>query len=121
MMATLSGLIKAGQPDYGFRALEGEGYGYLVGWGAMVIWIVGLSGAGKTTLGRHLVRHLRDKGETVLFLDGDVMREVWGDNLGHDIEGRRLNAHRISHLCRILDDQGVCLTSAPLGHIEVFS
>ena len=87
----------------------------------MVIWIVGLSGAGKTTLGRHLVRHLRDKGETVLFLDGDVMREVWGDNLGHDIEGRRLNAHRISHLCRILDDQGVCLTSAPLGQIEVFS
>ncbi len=35
------------------------------------------------------------------------MRDVWGDQLGHDVEGRRKNAERISQLCAMLDRQGI--------------
>ena len=81
----------------------------------MVIWLVGLSGSGKTTLGRSLYDHIKSKKDNVVFLDGDILREVWGESLGHDLEGRRLNAHRISHLCKMLDAQGITVVAAVLS------
>ena len=41
-----------------------------------VFWITGLSGAGKTTIGRELWRRLRAAGHSAIFLDGDALREV---------------------------------------------
>ena len=81
----------------------------------MVIWLVGLSGSGKTTIGRLLYDHIKSKKDNVVFLDGDILREVWGESLGHDLEGRRLNAHRISHLCKMLDAQGITVVAAVLS------
>jgi cytidine diphosphoramidate kinase len=81
----------------------------------MVIWLMGLSAAGKTTVARELVEHLRKTHSNLVFLDGDILREVWGDRLAHDIEGRAQNAHRISHLCRMLDQQGVHVVAAVLS------
>ena len=43
-----------------------------------VIWITGLSGSGKSTLAREVVNILREKGNTVILLDGDELREVFG-------------------------------------------
>ena len=43
-----------------------------------VIWITGLSGAGKTTLAREVVKQLRELKKSVVFLDGDKLREVFG-------------------------------------------
>ena len=80
----------------------------------MVTWIIGMSGAGKTTVATRLTTHLR-KRHPVIFLDGDILRDVWGDNLGHDIEGRRANAKRISQLCRVLDHQGFHVVAAVLS------
>ena len=81
----------------------------------MVIWLIGLSGAGKTTIGTRLVERLRAAHDNIVFLDGDMLREVWGDDLGHDLEGRRKNARRVSHLCRLLDRQGVHVVTAILS------
>lgn len=81
----------------------------------MVIWLIGMSGAGKTTVARRLVEILRSKHPNVVLLDGDLLREVWGEDPGHSIEGRRLNAHRISHLCRLLDRQGIHVVAAVLS------
>ncbi len=44
---------------------------------------------GKTTLAEEVVRLARQDGRTVTLLDGDVMRRVWGDNLGHMLEVRK--------------------------------
>lgn len=81
----------------------------------MIIWLIGLSGAGKTTIGRMVYRELKKRDPAVVLLDGDILRDVWGDTLGHDIEGRRVNAHRISHLCRMLDRQGITVVAAVLS------
>ena len=80
----------------------------------MIIWISGLSAAGKTTIGAELTQILRSEGRPVIFLDGDVLRQVWQDDLGYTIDERRLNAQRISHLCRMLDNQHVNVVAAVL-------
>ncbi|WP_434445383.1 adenylyl-sulfate kinase [Lentzea sp. E54] len=81
----------------------------------MVIWLIGLSGAGKTTIGTRLVERLRAEHPGVVYLDGDLLREVWGGTLSHDVAGREVNAERLSRLCRMLDRQGVHVVAAVLS------
>jgi adenylylsulfate kinase len=81
----------------------------------MVIWLIGLSAAGKTTVAREVVAHLRQEHDNVVLLDGDALRAVWGDDLGHSIEDRRRNAQRISYLCRLLDQQGIQVVASVLS------
>lgn len=73
----------------------------------MIIWLTGLSGAGKTTVGKLVYDKIKARHSNTVFLDGDILRDVWGDQLGHDVAGRRKNAERISQLCAMLDRQGI--------------
>lgn len=78
-----------------------------------VYWITGLSGAGKTTLGRLWAEELRRGGETAVLLDGDELRQVFGDDLGFTPEDRQKSAMRNARLCALLSRQGltvVCCT-----------
>ncbi|MDB5876071.1 MAG: adenylylsulfate kinase, partial [Ramlibacter sp.] len=81
----------------------------------MVIWIIGLSGAGKTTLAELVVDELRARGKTVVLIDGDVIRRLFGNDVDHTIEGRRKNAERISQMTKFLADQGVNVVCAVLS------
>jgi len=54
-----------------------------------VFWITGLSGAGKTTVGRELWRRMRADGRPVAFLDGDILRSAIAEDLGHNAADRR--------------------------------
>jgi adenylylsulfate kinase-like enzyme/phosphohistidine swiveling domain-containing protein len=80
-----------------------------------VFWITGLSGAGKTTLGRELTSRLRAAGRPVTFLDGDALRSVIAENLGHSAEDRRRSAMRNARLCRLLAEQGVDVVCATIS------
>ena len=73
----------------------------------MVIWIIGLSGAGKTSLAEEIERQVRSRVPNIVFIDGDVIREIFANDLGHTLDDRRKNADRISKLCKFLDNQGV--------------
>ena len=48
-----------------------------------VIWITGLSGAGKSTCGRELKRRMNSAGKKVLMLDGDDMRDALAPLIGN--------------------------------------
>jgi len=76
----------------------------------MVIWLIGLSGAGKTTIGKSVYREWKNREPNTVLVDGDEIREIFSqDNSGSDysIEGRRKNAERIKQLCAWLDRQGI--------------
>lgn len=81
----------------------------------MVIWITGLSGAGKTTLANEVVTHVRRVQRNIVLIDGDMVREVFGNDLGHTTEDRRTNARRICQLGKLLDDQGISVVCAILS------
>jgi adenylylsulfate kinase-like enzyme/phosphohistidine swiveling domain-containing protein len=86
-----------------------------------VFWITGLSGAGKTTVGRELWRQLRAAGRSAIFLDGDALREVIAEDLGHSISNRRRSAMRNARLCRLLSSQGqdvVCPTISLFHEVQ---
>lgn len=81
----------------------------------MIVWLIGLSGAGKTTVGTRLAERMRATTPNLVYLDGDLLREVWGDDLSHDLAGRSVNAARLSRLCRMLDRQGIDVVAAVLS------
>ncbi len=81
----------------------------------MVIWLIGMSGAGKTVIGEELYKLLKARQPNVVFLDGDNVREIMGKDLGHTVADRRRNAVRISRLCRYLDSQGIDVVCAILS------
>lgn len=81
----------------------------------MVVWIIGLSGAGKTTLANEVVARVRQSRNAVVLIDGDVVREVFGNDLGYTMEDRRRNAQRICQLCKFLDGQDINVVCAILS------
>lgn len=73
----------------------------------MVVWLCGLSGSGKTTIGRMIYARVKPKVPHLVLLDGEDVRMAFGDDLGHDQEARRRNSLRIANLCQLLDRQGI--------------
>ncbi len=79
----------------------------------MVIWIMGLSASGKTTLGLEMYNMVKNSG-TWAFLDGDTVRTISGEHLGHTAEDRTKNAYRISRLCKALEMQDINIIACAL-------
>jgi adenylylsulfate kinase len=80
-----------------------------------VFWFTGLSGAGKTTVGRRFFELLRTHRPASVFLDGDILREVFGNDLGHSRESRVRSAMRNARLCKMLADQGLDVVCATIS------
>jgi sulfate adenylyltransferase len=60
------------------------------------IWFTGLSGAGKSTIAKHLANMLQEYGRNPTVLDGDVVRTHLSKGLGFSKEDRDTNILRIS-------------------------
>jgi len=80
-----------------------------------VFWFTGLAGAGKTTIGRNFFALLRSENPAAIFLDGDILRNVFGNDLGHARADRLVSAMRNSRLCKVLADQGIDVVCATIS------
>jgi cytidine diphosphoramidate kinase len=76
----------------------------------MIVWLVGLSGAGKTSIARELHKFWQESDPATVLVDGDDIREVFTHDqspASHDMAGRRANAKRIIEICKWLDSQNI--------------
>jgi adenylylsulfate kinase len=73
----------------------------------LILWLTGLSGAGKTTIASSVAQELRSRGCRVELLDGDVVRTHLSQGLGFSKEDRDTNVRRIGFVANLLSRNGV--------------
>ncbi len=76
-----------------------------------VIWITGLPASGKTTTGEALVKALKERGQKVEHLDGDIMRKLF-PGTGFSREDRDSHIYRVGYLAALLEKHGVCVVAS---------
>lgn len=77
----------------------------------LVIWLTGLSGAGKTTVATELERQLFRAGRHTYLLDGDILRRGLCRDLGFAPMDRRENIRRVGEVAALFADAG-CIAIA---------
>ncbi|MGR3218385.1 MAG: sulfate adenylyltransferase subunit CysN [Candidatus Anammoxibacter sp.] len=83
---------------------------------AVVIWLTGLSGSGKSTIAKNLDNALFDLGCHTAILDGDNMRHGLCKDLGFSDKDRNENIRRVGEVAKILFDHGsivICTFISP--------
>ena len=80
----------------------------------MIVWITGISGSGKTTISNRVYNKYKDKFSNLVKVDGDVVREIFGNDLGFDKKSRIEQIKRIQKLCTFLEGQGLIVLVAAL-------
>jgi len=77
-----------------------------------VVWLTGLSAAGKSTIATELERELFSQGKHAYVLDGDNIRHGLCSDLGFSPEDRKENIRRIGEVAKLLADAGfICITA----------
>ena len=79
----------------------------LMGHDAKVIWLTGLSGAGKSTIADAAVRKLHALGVHTFVLDGDNVRHGLNKDLGFTPEDRAENVRRVAEVSKLMCEAGV--------------
>ena len=77
-----------------------------------VIWLTGLSGAGKSTIACSLDQRLFAGGTHSYMLDGDIVRNGLNKDLGFSVADRTENIRRIGEVSRLFLDAGLVVISA---------
>ncbi len=89
-----------------------------------VIWLTGLSGSGKSTIGHALERKLMENGYFAQMLDGDNIRSGINSNLGFSLEDRQENIRRIAEVAKLYCHSGVvtiCTFISPTREIRQYA
>lgn len=68
----------------------------------IVVWLLGLSGAGKSTIATLLEKELTTNGYFSVLLDGDNLRSGINKNLSFNSEDRAENIRRAAEIAKIL-------------------
>jgi bifunctional enzyme CysN/CysC len=88
-------------------AVDDEARRLLMGHDAKVVWLTGLSGAGKSTIADAAVRKLHALGVHTYVLDGDNVRHGLNKDLGFTPEDRAENVRRVAEVSRLMVDAGL--------------
>lgn len=71
-----------------------------------VVWLTGLPGAGKTTIGTLLQKRLESSNKPVVLLDGDKFRQEKARDLGFSVKDRKENLRRAIAEAKSLSSMG---------------
>lgn len=77
-----------------------------------VLWLTGLSGAGKSTIAMGLERTLFERGRQVYVLDGDGVRQGLNGDLGFSPADRAENIRRVAETARLFAEAGMIVVTA---------
>ena len=66
---------------------------------AVVFWLTGMSGAGKSTLANYLKIELEKMNNSVLMLDGDIVRSRYKKTMGFSREEVEKNNLNVASIC----------------------
>jgi bifunctional enzyme CysN/CysC len=80
--------------------------------GSAVVWLTGLSGAGKSTIANVLEKRLHALGVLTYVLDGDNLRHGINKDLGFTAQDRVENVRRVAEVARLMVDAGVVVIAA---------
>ena len=80
-----------------------------------VLWLTGLSGAGKSTIANAVAPSLADRGHRVEVLDGDEVRTNLCQGLGFSREDRDTKIARIGYVAGKLAKHGVAVVVAAIS------
>jgi len=82
------------------------------GHGSAIVWLTGLSGAGKSTIANMLEKRLHASGVRTYLLDGDNVRHGLNKDLGFTAADRVENIRRIAEVAKLMVDAGVIVITA---------
>ncbi|MBU4434794.1 MAG: sulfate adenylyltransferase subunit CysN [Alphaproteobacteria bacterium] len=84
----------------------------LKGQRGQVVWLTGLSGAGKSTIANLVEKRLHALGRHTYLLDGDNVRHGLNKNLGFTEEDRVENIRRVAEVAKLMVDAGLIVLTA---------
>lgn len=80
-----------------------------------ILWLTGLSGAGKTTIAHRVAQKLQKRNYPVEVLDGDVVRTHLSEGLGFSKQDRDTNVRRIGFVANLLSRNGIIAIVAAIS------
>ncbi len=114
--------VGAGMVNFGLRRaqnlhwqdveVDAAAHTALKGHRPAVIWLTGLSGAGKSTIANVLERKLHADGVHTFLLDGDNVRHGLNRDLGFTDADRVENIRRVGEVCRLMAQAGLVVIAA---------
>jgi len=84
----------------------------------LVLWMTGLSGAGKTTIALELERRLFLENFKVVVLDGDNIRSGLNNNLAFSEADRTENIRRIAEVSKLFAGNGIIVIAGFISPLE---
>ena len=90
----------------------------LMGQQSFVIWLTGLSGAGKSSIAAKLEAFLFEKGFKPYLLDGDDIRQGLNKDLSFSDVDRKENIRRIGEVAKIMANSGLVVIAAFISPFE---
>jgi len=84
-----------------------------------VLWLTGLSGAGKSTIANLVEKKLHRMNRHTFLLDGDNVRHGLNRDLGFTDADRIENIRRVGEVARLLTDAGIIVITAFISPFRV--
>jgi len=106
------GLRRADNLHWQHLEVDAEAHAALKGHRPGVVWLTGLSGAGKSTIANVLERKLHAEGIHTFLLDGDNVRHGLNRDLGFTDADRVENIRRVGEVCKLMTQAGLVVIAA---------